>query len=197
MMSATLIDLRQSRNPGGQDLDGLASVLAVLMGEPFQFARVSYGDELTLHFGDLRPALSPKLKGKMYGAYVLGLRASAWLLKSGTVPVVIGTGSPHSFGQPIGEEELEAGTFVEPGSRIAEATPFEAKSSQKFGLQLRLTDGTVLIVLPSPEAADQADDEDHEPIELADWELRTPHGLLKVGPKLAWEFQHRKGVDDG
>ena len=35
--------------------------------------RVSYGDELTLHFGDLRPARSPKLKAKPYGAYILGL----------------------------------------------------------------------------------------------------------------------------
>ena len=120
-MSATLIDFRQSRNPSGHDLDGLASVLAVLMGEPFQFARVSYGDELTLHFGELRPAKSPKLMGKMYGAYVLGVRASTWLLKSGTVPVVVGAGFPQAFGQPISKEALEAGTFVEPGSRIAEA----------------------------------------------------------------------------
>ena len=73
-MDTNLIDLRQAHRPASDDFRGLQGYLAKLVGEPFQFARVSYGDELTLHFGDLRPARSPKLKSMPYGAYVLGLR---------------------------------------------------------------------------------------------------------------------------
>ena len=50
-MGTHLIDLRQARKRSPDDVAGLYSYLAQLVGEPFQFARVSYGDELTLHFG--------------------------------------------------------------------------------------------------------------------------------------------------
>ena len=56
-METTRIDLSQEQKSSGQDLSGLKSHLAPLLGVPFRFARVSYGDELTLHFGDLRPAV--------------------------------------------------------------------------------------------------------------------------------------------
>ena len=67
-METHLIDLRQAQEPSHGALSVLAAYLAQLVGEPFRLARVSYGDELTLHFGDLRPGRSPKLKHKLYGA---------------------------------------------------------------------------------------------------------------------------------
>jgi hypothetical protein len=74
---ATRIDLRREQARSGKDLAGLMGYLTQLVGEPFRFSRVSYGDELTLHLGDLRPARSPKLKGKSYGAFILGVRGVA------------------------------------------------------------------------------------------------------------------------
>ena len=57
-MRTNLIEFRQATGLSHDDLPGLQANLAELVGEPFQFARISYGDELTLHFGDLgRPDL--------------------------------------------------------------------------------------------------------------------------------------------
>ena len=72
-MGPHLIELRPASGPSSVDVSGLYGYLAELIGEPFRFARVSYGDELTLHFGDVKPVCSPKLKGKLYGSYILGV----------------------------------------------------------------------------------------------------------------------------
>ena len=61
----------------------------LLVGEPYLFGREAYASELTLHFGTERGYGHPKLKGKTRGTHVLSLRASAWLLKSGTRPAFI------------------------------------------------------------------------------------------------------------
>jgi hypothetical protein len=186
-MGTSLIDLRHARGHSSDDLPGLSAYLSQFIGEPFQFARVSYGDELTLHFGDLHPARSPKLKGKLYGAYVLGVRGSSWVLKAGTEPLVITSESaPSAFGRPLGKEELEAGTFIEPTSRVLAATPFVVKPDDGFGLQLGMSDGTTLLILPTPSEPDEPGDE--ELPELADWELSTPRGFLSAGPHREWSF---------
>jgi len=191
-MGSYLIDLRQAKEPSHDDLPGLYAHLAQLVGEPFGFGRVSYGDELTLHFGDLRPARSPKLRDKLYGAYILGLRGSSWILKAGSEPVVITAGAifdppPPAVGKPLPKEELEAGTFVEPESRVLTATPFVARPVEGIGLHLRMSDGSTLLVLPTIQEPDEPEDEGLP--RLADWELSTPRGLLSAGPGLDWSFK--------
>ena len=195
VMGTNLIDLRQANGSSHDDLSGLSAYLCQLVGEPFRFARVSYGDELTLHFGDLRPARSPKLRHKPYGAYVLGLRGSSWVIKSGSEPVLIIAGdvSPFptpAYGKPLGKEELETGRFVGPDSRVLVATPFVVRPVDKFGLQLRMSDGSTLFVLPANPEPDEPGDEGLP--ELADWELSTPRGLLSAGPELVWSFTPAK-----
>lgn len=195
-MGTNLIDLRQPRGPSLDNLPGLSAYLSQFVGEPFRFARVSYGDELTLHFGDLRPGRSPKHKHKHYGTYILGLRGSSWVLKSGAEPVVITDGSgfdppPASVGKPLSKQDLEAGTFVEPESRVLAASPFVVKPANGFGLQLRMSDGSTLLVLPTPSEPEEPEDEGLPP--LADWELSTPRGLLSAGPDLQWSFTPVKG----
>src|SRR5262245_47472425 len=155
-MDTNLIDLRPARRSTSDDLRGLEGYLAQLVGEPFRFARVSYGDELTLHFGDLRPAKSPKLKKQLYGAYLLGLRGSPWILKSGSAAQLLTAGvltppGPNGLGKPLRKEELESGEFIEPESRVMAATPFVVKSVNGFGLELRMSDGSVLLILRSEE----------------------------------------------
>jgi hypothetical protein len=198
-MSPALIDLKETRGPSSDDVSGLFAYLAQLVGEPFRFARVSYGDELTLHFGDLRPARSPKLKDHPYGSYILGLRGSPWILKSGldSEPVVLTAGVTldsltPAFGQPLRNEELEARRIIEPGSRVTVAAPFVVKPIGGFGLQLRFSDGSSLMVLPSTPDLDETDEaDDPNWPELADWELLSPRGLLRAGPGLTWNFTPR------
>jgi hypothetical protein len=191
MTGAHLIDLRHARKSSGEDLPGLTGFLSQLIGEPFRFARVSYGDELTLHFGDLRPARSPRLGHLPYGSYILGLRGSPWVLKSGQEPVIVADGMspgplPAEPGKPLSKEDFEAGSFIEPGSRLLVASPFVVKSADGLGLQLRMSDGSTLLILPTPPAPDEAEDEGLP--DLADWELLTPRGLLSAGPNLGWSF---------
>lgn len=189
-MTANLIDLRRSRGAAPDDLPGLRAYLAQLVGEPFRFARVSYGDELTLHFGDVRPARSPRLKNRSYGAYVLGVRGSPWLLKAGTVPAVLSArvnagDVPSDFGEPVRKEDLEANPLIQPDSRVLTASPFVIKPVGGFGLQIRFSDGSTVHVFPAPDAADP---DDEALPELADWELLSPGGLLSAGPGVVWAF---------
>ena len=191
MTANQILELRQNRRQATGDLPGLQAYLAPLVGEPFRFARVSYGDELTLHFGDLRSARSPKLKAHLYGAFILGVRGSPWILKSGSEPLVMSAGVLDEsvvtgLGKPIRKEELEGDPVIQPDSRVVLATPFMVKPVDGFGLQLRLSDGSALLILPTlPEAGDS--DDESLPA-LADWELLSPSGLLSAGPGLQWSF---------
>lgn len=191
-MTPNLIDLRNVRRQSPDDFTGLQANLTPLVGEPFRLARVSYGDELTLHFGDLRPARSPKLKRQPYGAFILGLRGSAWILKAGSEPLIVTAGvsveiTPAGLGQPLRKEDLESKRFIEPESRVLAAVPFIVRPAGAFGLQLRLSDGSALLVLPTPQEPVEPGDEALP--ELADWELLSPRGLLSAGPGLKWSFK--------
>jgi hypothetical protein len=191
-MAANLIDLRQTRNVSSDDSSALQAYLAQLVGEPFRFARVSYGDELTLHFGELRPARSPKLKNKTYGAYILGVRASPWILKSGSESLILTAGIdldnlPNGFGKPIGKEELEATPLIPPESRVLSATSFVVKPVGAYGLQIRFSDGSTLLILPTTSEAES--EEENAEVAVADWELSSPRGLMSAGPGLKWFFK--------
>src|SRR5258708_747840 len=140
-ITPSLIDFRQKPELPEDALPSLQAQLLQLVGEPFRFARVSYGDELTLHFGDVRPGRMPKTKHKLYGAYILGLRASPWLMKSdewlisaGVVPVPV----PPSAGKQLTKEELENGGYIKSGSRVLAATAFTVKPAEAYGLQIVL-----------------------------------------------------------
>ncbi|MGH7171455.1 MAG: hypothetical protein ACRELF_12615 [Gemmataceae bacterium] len=191
-MATHLIDLRQARNAASDNLADLQAYLTQLVGEPFRFARVSYGDELTLHFGDHRPARSPKLRNKPYGSYILGVRGSPWLLKSGSEPLVLtadldGENLPNGLGKPIRKEELEANPLISAESRVLTAMPFVVKPINGFGLQLRLSDGSSLLILPT--LAEAEIEKSTPEIALADWDLTSPQGLLSAGPGPNWSFK--------
>lgn len=187
----TLIDFGHSPKTQTNNIEGLQAHLTQLVGEPFQFVRVSYGDELTLHFGTLKPAKSPKLKGKMYGTYVLGVRGSSWILKSGSKPVVLSSGLdldniPNEFGKPISKETLEANPPIQIGTRVLSATPFVVKPVNAFGLEIRVSDGSAILIFPTLPDAEEPEEEGLP--EIADWELNSPNGLLSAGPSLVWTF---------
>lgn len=184
-MTATLIDLRNPHQ-ASDDLPGLRAVLAQqLTGEPFLFAAAGYADEMVLHFGRPREYSLPKFGKQVEGSHVLSLRGSAWLLKSGPWPLAVGAGlvppeMPTSFGQKVKAEDLKPGVFVEEGARVVGATPFLFRPAGGFGLQLFLSDGSQLTVIPTPDEGEG---------ELTDWELISPHGVLRIGPGPKWGYE--------
>lgn len=193
-MTTEPLDLRVSRS-ATDDLAGLQSYLHQLLGEPFCFPRISYGDELTLHFGDLRPANSPKLKGTMYGAYVLGLRGSNWVMKSGDFVFATDDASDDT---PLLETDrkqfLESFNLVEPGAHVTTARGFRVSPPEAFGLRLTLSDGSSVAILPTTNELEEQGVDGGTPLPaLTDWDLRTPSGLLRVGPGLKWEFKSSRG----
>ncbi|MFI5455279.1 MAG: hypothetical protein ACHRXM_07480 [Isosphaerales bacterium] len=94
---------------------------------------------------------------------------------------------PPHFGAPLRKEELESGRFVEPESRVLIATPFVVKPAEGFGLELRMSDGSTLLVLPAVQEQDGPEDEGLP--KLADWELLSPRGLIRAGPGVEWSFE--------
>ena len=103
---------------------------------------------------------------------------------------MIGRCDPSALCQRLDKEQLEAGAFVEPESRVLAATPFIDKPDAGIGLVLLSDDSTLLVVPSLEEAVDQAGDP-ADPVlpELADWELSSPRGLLSVGPRMKWSFE--------
>jgi hypothetical protein len=195
-MSQFMQELRQDVQQSTDDVLGLQTYLAPLVGEPFRLARVSYGDELTLHFGDLHPSRSPKLPGYLYGAYLLGVRGSAWIIKSGSESLAVTAGLfpdslPVDLGKPLSNQDFEKNPIIQTESRVVEANPFPIKPINGFGLQLRFSDGSSLLILPTPPEAYEPGDEALP--ELADWELLSPRGLLSAWPGLHWSFKPSAG----
>jgi len=189
----------------GVDVTSFGDHLLQLVGEPFLFSRRSYGDELVLHYGER--LLGPVRRNKHgefryeHGTHSLHLRGSAWVIKGGRIPS-IANGGFHADPQPeladgVGQGNNEREPPITPGARVTAAIPFsvEREAVKGFGLRIDLADGSSAIVLPTPEELDE------EPVpvgttlpEIADWELRTPHGILVVGPGLKWEFTTPEGV---
>lgn len=171
-----------------QDAARLCQHLARLVSEPFRFARVSYGDELTLHFGDLKHGSSSKMRSKLYGSYILGLRGSPWMLKSDSRGFLIDAGiafghessEPPSGAEVISKDQLEREPPIEPGSRVVRTFVVPVVQTKSWGLVINFSDGSTLFVRP-----DEADAEE----ELADWELISPAGTLSTGPGLTWSFR--------
>jgi hypothetical protein len=187
---------------GAIDLDGietqssdrllLQGYVQQLVGQPFLDFRFSYGDELSIHFGEPRAPTS-KLKARMRGSYILGTRASHWYLRSATPSVLI-LGMPEDLGptprnlRSLAREDLEGGNLIAPEACVTLATAFplgypEATASA-YALSIVLSDGASLLIAPAAIAAASVPEG-----EVADWELFTPHErLLRVGPGLVWSY---------
>ena len=102
-------------------INDLSGYLSVLIGETFRIARPTYGDELTLHFGDLHEPKSQVLGclHYLYGEFILSTRGSYWVSK----------------------DELKADTVV--------LTIYAFTIDIGYGLYLELSDKNVFLILPS------------------------------------------------
>jgi len=175
--------------PRSEDREEIRSLLNRLVGKPFLFFKVSYGDELTIHLGELVPYLSPKMKDHKKGAYIVALRASAWVLESGLEPGLLYTSGDRltlrasSRVTTLDWEEIESRPIIRPRAIVIDII-FEATPAELI-LGLRFSDGSILMILPD-RSADPKDDGE-EP--LTDWEVFMPrHRVLKAGPGPFWSY---------
>lgn len=170
-------------------VESLGSYLQLLTAEPFQFSRWSYGDELTLHFGELLNSTSAKRAGKKNGSYILRVRGSLWMLKSAagrmTLNLLREQIEVPEHAVAVTKDMLEIEPLIKPGSRVLNAVPFKADLTGAYGLQVLTSDGGVFVVLPDHEEEESGEDLP----DLADWELFSPHGLLSAGPGPKWSFK--------
>ena len=164
----------------------LDDYLAALVGQRCLKARLSYGDELKLHFGDPQPVTNPKLASTQRGAWVLATRASAWrvyIKPLGQVPdadLQMGSKPPLDMATP---ESMASYADKLSGCEVvsAYATWWFHPPGMAPGLLLIFGDGSSFELAPIF-AGDIIEGE-----EVADWELFTPHRMyLRVGPGPVW-----------
>lgn len=181
-----MIDLRRVQT-SSSDQGELLILLNQLVGQPFLFFRVSYGDELRIHLGVSREIPGPKGMRLRRGSYTIGARASTWFFQPDSQPVLfieadeVATNLPGRVEQ-VDIRHIESEGLVQPGSIVLDAKA--PRMRHGFGLHLILSDGSALLIRPSP-----ASEEEVEEGEIADWEVFTPHErYLRVGPGFRWAY---------
>lgn len=70
------------------DLRELEAYIQKMMGQTCSKARLSYGDELQLHFGIMTPSTRKTLSHIKNGQWMLGARASDWIISSSGKAIV-------------------------------------------------------------------------------------------------------------
>ena len=192
-----LIDLKAIRRDGS-DLPDLRALLLQLIGQPFQFFRAAYGEELRLHLGDLQGYSSPRMRGRTRGSYIVGARASSSIVSSAPRQMlaasdVVRVDSPGTPGsQRVGIDAVETGGFVAPGSIVTDAGA--DRSDRGFSLHLRFSDGSMIHIRPNPGPSESMPEIEMAPDDVdrrgvSDWEILTPHQrILRAGPGPRWDY---------
>jgi hypothetical protein len=197
-----VIDLKETQIDRS-DVADLQTLLKQLIGQPFHFFRVSYGDEMRLHLGTLQSYSNPRLRGRMKGSYILSARASSWIVFSAPRRVLatsddVENSQPDTHGAKLLDiKSLETGNFITPGSLVESARV--NRSAHGFTLLLVFSDDSTIFIRPTPESyesvaegetrSDEHAETEAAETEIADWELLTPHQrILTVGPGLRWSY---------
>lgn len=149
--------------------------LHALVGQPILFARFTYGDELTLHFGAEVPYTLPRFGRCVNGEYMLGCRGSDWLLS---------TPAGEWLSTAVDREAADAVLAQLPvGARVtvADACPWRrAEGEWSYSLLIKCEPAIALTVLPEGVL---------DPEGLEDWEIFLPEDrLLSVGPGLKYRL---------
>ena len=181
-----VVDFRGTAPTTRNDLRGLRPYLKQLIGEPFLFARESYGGELTLHFGTEIELAPFRGRTASEGTHILCLRASVWSFKSVPWASYISSEEiPGADFTPMTLHDLENRSPITPGQRL---TSIEVRAFHGTGwpggieLGLQFSDESFVQIRPRYDPEDPVHD-------LADWELFTPYKrYIKAGPGIQWEY---------
>jgi hypothetical protein len=94
------------------------------------------------------------------------------------------------FGETIRRANVENEQPLFVDARVVTVSPFlvTRPGVDGFGLRIDMSDGSAIIVFPTA-AEPEPGDERTAFYELADWELRTPSGVLEVGPGRKWHLE--------
>jgi hypothetical protein len=169
------------------DLKGLETVLQGLAGQVCWMAKLTYGDELALHFGDRIPCGIPRFPGLEEGSWIFGTRATPWQLDVPGKSRVTSADDRNVLQPRLAD--LEGAKVV----RAAVPTCVlneQAHATQSFwpGFLIVFDNGATLQLLPGIEELRDT---------LALWELFTPGNMvLEFDPNLAWSYL-RADVPEG
>jgi hypothetical protein len=189
-----LIDLTELRYES-RDLSDLQSLVKQLIGQPFRFFRIAYGDELRLHIGHPQSYSNPRMRERTRGSYILGARASSWVVYSAPKRILLASASvrvyaPEGMTKRVDIKQVEHGDYFTSGALIVSATSDRCPTG--FTLYLTFADGTTVFIGPNSETYeyspdDEGGEEDMADMEISDWEILTPHSrVLRVGPGERW-----------
>jgi len=149
------------------DLRIVHTIVDRLLCETCWQAKFSYGDELTLHFGDRVSYAQSSMANLEKGSWILGTRGTNWQLSRASHCIVNSDATPEIMRENVRQIEGLALTALD-------------INYPSLGLILTFEEQLQLSVLPC-----LADDE----YELPYWELFTPeHYVLKVGSRLTWSY---------
>lgn len=149
------------------DLGVVHEIVDRLLGKICWQARFSYGDELTLHFGDRVSYAQPSMANLEKGSWILGTRGTHWQLSRAFNCIVNSDATPEIMRENVRQIEGLALTALD-------------INYPSLGLVLIFGERLQLSVLTC-----LADDE----YELPYWELFTPEQyVLKVGSRLTWSY---------
>jgi len=184
----------EERPPAPSPSPALLDVVTKLLREqPFCFFRIAYGGELQIHLGEIREFPSARLRRRERGSYVLGTRASAWVVYSKGESTLLASdrdavaGLVDQAGPGVGADArlIEEGDYVPAGTAVKDVALHRVHDG--VGLRLRFLDGSRVDVLPTD--ADREDASDGADDELPDWELLDADShLLSVGPGVKWSY---------
>lgn len=149
------------------DLGVVHTIVDRLIGKTCWQVRFSYGDELTLHFGDRVSYAQPSMANMEKGSWILGTRGTSWQLSRAPNCIVNSDATPEIMRENVLQIEGLALMALD-------------INYPSLGLILTFGEQLQLSVLPSLE------DDNYD---LPYWELFTPEQyVLKVGSKLIWSY---------
>ncbi|QYX32746.1 hypothetical protein [Sphaerospermopsis torques-reginae] len=148
-------------------IQNLNQIIQPIIGETCHQVRFSYGDELRLHFGEMKPYNHPKLKHLRKGSWRLNTRATPWYLMHNNMFLFL----------PAPELTTDHAQIILQDLENKKLTNFVIDPNN-FELTLSFEKGYELVLKP-----DLEDDSG-----LAYWELIMPNEqILIVGPGMFWE----------
>ena len=149
------------------DLKSLEQKMQPLVGQLCWQARLGYGDELCLEFGERIPYNSPLLEDEFKGEWQLGSRGSDWGL--------------FCNGETLATSELEIEQLSPLLKRIEGTKVTQIRIFYPI-LLLNFDNQCCLLIKLNPD--------DLESQDLAAWELFTPnHRILEFYPNRTWSEQ--------